>query len=86
VPVAECLQQCCFSSLCQIIRRKSADKPNRGSHLFEVFRTTVAIRDMRFERTEIMLVERSFEVVRDELDELLAAEGFGIDHAISGVR
>jgi hypothetical protein len=41
---------------------------------------------MRFERTEITLVERSFEVVRDELDELLAAEGFGIDHAFSGVR
>jgi hypothetical protein len=41
---------------------------------------------MPLECALIAVVERALEVVGDELYELLAAEGFGIDHACSGVR
>ena len=69
LPVAECLHQCCFSSLCQIIRGESPDNANRRAHLLEVFGAAVASCEVCFERAQVALVELVTEYLEGALGE-----------------
>jgi hypothetical protein len=42
--------------------------------------------EVRLGELNVAIIERALEVIGDELDELLAAEGFSVDHAFSGAR
>src|SRR5262249_55232153 len=53
---------------------------DRRSHLLDVIATTVATGNVLLEPSVIGIVQRALEIVRHELDELLAAQLFDLTH------
>ena len=66
--------------------RDRAGDADRLAQLLEIARAPAAAVDVLLEAPQVGRRERSLEVVGDELDELLAAECFGVGHHSSGAR
>ena len=86
LPVAESLQERGFGFAAEIVDGQHAGCTDGCAQLLDVLGAAVAAGEMVFERAHVARAESALEVVGDELDELLAAEGFGVDHVFTGAR
>src|SRR5574337_1310316 len=70
----------------EVVGRDPAGHPDRRPQLGEVVGALAAAGEMLLEPAQVGRLEGALEVVRDELDELLATDGVGDRHSLSGAR
>src|SRR5207244_815393 len=76
LPVAEGVEERALRLRGQRFRRQGPGRADRRSHLVEIRSTARAVRDVTFEALAQLSRQRALEIVRHELDELLAGQLF----------
>src|SRR5438874_8145499 len=77
LPVTKRAEEGGFGGGIELLGRQATGELDRRSHLLEVRGTAVAAGQVPLEASALLRGERVLEVVRDQLDELLATELFG---------